>query len=194
MKKPSRQRKPERATRQRAEADRRVARTRRQLRDALVSLVIERGWDAVTLIDVCERSDLGRSTLYVHFADKEDLMLSGFQSLEAELESVREASPGQFAFASELIAHTQENLRLFRALAGTKTGRHVISHLRGISARLVTSELQTLRIAQARLPLTAHYIAGGLVELIVAWLEGPTRRSADELTEGFLALTRKLLS
>jgi AcrR family transcriptional regulator len=109
-----------------------------------VALVIERGWDAVTVTDVCERADIGRSTFYVHFADKEELMLSGFERLETTLESVRTAAPAQFAFVRELVVHTQENLRLFRALVATKAGRHVIGHLRAVSTRLVSAELRAL--------------------------------------------------
>lgn len=173
--------------------DRRVARTKLQLRDALISLIMERGWDAVTVKDICDRANFGRSTLYVHFADKEDLLLSGFETLEASLEAVRRGAPGRFAFASQLFAHAQENLKLYRALVMTKTGRHVIGHLRAVSGRLVTAELETLG-PRGRSALLAHYIAGGLVELMVAWLEGPTRPPAHELTDTFLGLTRKLLA
>jgi AcrR family transcriptional regulator len=174
--------------------DRRVARTRQQLRDALVELVLERGgWDVVTVRDVCERANIGRSTLYLHFADKEDLLFSGFAHLEAALENARAATPGTFAFARDLLAHTQEDLRLFRALASTPLSRKVIAHLRGISIRLVTSELDSLRMAPAQAPLVARYIAGGLIELIVSGLEGSTRRTVDEMAASFVTLTPKLL-
>lgn len=65
--------------------DRRVQRTRRQLREALITLILERGWDAVSVRDVCEKADVGRSTFYVHFADKENLLLSGFDDLHATM-------------------------------------------------------------------------------------------------------------
>jgi AcrR family transcriptional regulator len=173
--------------------DRRVARTRQQLRDALVALVLERGWEAVTVRDVCDSANIGRSTLYLHFADKEDLLFSGFAQLEAALQDVRAAAPGQFAFARDLIAHSQGELRLFRALAASRISRNVIAHLRGVSMRLVTSELDSLMIAQPQVPVLARYVAGGLVELMVSWLEGATRRSADELAADFLTLTPRLL-
>jgi AcrR family transcriptional regulator len=175
-------------------ADRRVVRTRRQLREALVSLVNERGWDAVTVKDVCDRANIGRSTLYLHFADKEDLLFSGFQDLEATLEDARAAAPGQFAFARGLIAHAQSELPMFRALAARRPGRHVVSHLRGVSVRLVSAELEYLRIPRSQRPLLAPYIAGALVELIVGWLERPTRQSAEEMASGFIALTRGLVA
>jgi AcrR family transcriptional regulator len=60
--------------------DRRVLRTRRQLQDALMALVLEKGYDAVTIEDITERADLGRTTFYLHYKDKDELLM---QSLEA---------------------------------------------------------------------------------------------------------------
>ena len=74
--------------------DRRVRKTRRALRESLFSLVAERGWDSVSVQHVCERADVGRSTFYTHFADREDLLLSGFDDLKLEL---RAMGPGPAA-------------------------------------------------------------------------------------------------
>src|SRR5690242_18297174 len=65
--------------------DRRIQRTRRLLHEAILELIHERGWDAITVQDVCERADVGRSTFYVHFADKEELLVSGFGQLRDHL-------------------------------------------------------------------------------------------------------------
>src|SRR5262249_477652 len=51
--------------------DRRVVRTRQTLRAALIALLYERGWDAISVQDICGRAGVGRSTFYTHFADKE---------------------------------------------------------------------------------------------------------------------------
>jgi Bacterial regulatory proteins, tetR family len=48
-------------------------------------LDLERGCDAVSVQDVCAKPDVGRSTFYLQFADKEDLLLSGFDNLHASL-------------------------------------------------------------------------------------------------------------
>src|SRR5689334_1033995 len=105
--------------------DRRVRRTRKQLRDALVALVLERGWDAVSVRDVCARADIGRSTFYVHFADKEELLLSGFDDLHQALEHERTSASEPFGFVTSLITHASENVRLFRALIGKRSGQAV---------------------------------------------------------------------
>ncbi|MFC4127114.1 TetR/AcrR family transcriptional regulator [Nocardia rhizosphaerae] len=55
--------------------DRRVRRTRERLHIALIELMIERGYDRVTVSDVIDRADVGRSTFYAHYRDKDDLLL-----------------------------------------------------------------------------------------------------------------------
>ena len=65
------------------------------------------------------------STFYVHFADKEDLLLSGFDDLPAELASLSGSAEQPFAFAEPLVEHASENERLFRALVGSKSGPQI---------------------------------------------------------------------
>lgn len=54
--------------------DRRITRSKRALRTALVSLTEEIGIDAITVNDLCERADLNRGTFYNHYKDKDDLL------------------------------------------------------------------------------------------------------------------------
>ncbi|WP_030613866.1 TetR/AcrR family transcriptional regulator [Streptomyces sclerotialus] len=53
--------------------DRRTRRTRKALGAALVELVLERGFNALTVEDITERADVARATFYAHFKGKEDL-------------------------------------------------------------------------------------------------------------------------
>ena len=61
--------------------DRRVQRTHRGLHEALVALMIERGWDEIGVQDICAQADIGRSTFYMHFSSKEKLLISSFDAL-----------------------------------------------------------------------------------------------------------------
>ena len=51
--------------------DRRVQRTRKLLQDALMALILEKGYEAVTIQDIIDRANVGRSTFYAHFLDKQ---------------------------------------------------------------------------------------------------------------------------
>lgn len=64
---------PPRPARAPSEADPRVRRTRKLLQDALVELLGEKSFDAITVQDIAARSTINRATFYVHYADKYDL-------------------------------------------------------------------------------------------------------------------------
>jgi AcrR family transcriptional regulator len=153
--------------------DRRVQRTRRTLREALVSLLLERGWEAVSVQDVCERADVGRSTFYTHFADKEDLLVGGFDDLRKALR--RQLAPPQaghpLPFAHGMIEHAHEQQRLFRALVGKRTGQVVLRRFRELVIELVREDMARLASPGPTLDAAAHFIAGAFLELLTWWLE-----------------------
>src|SRR5260370_13562381 len=61
--------------------DRRVARTRAMLQKAHISLILEKGYEAVTVEDICDAANVGRSTFYAHYTGKDDLRRSGLENL-----------------------------------------------------------------------------------------------------------------
>ena len=54
--------------------DRRIQRTRQLLEDALIALILEKGYDKITVQNIFDQANAGRSTFYSHFLDKDDLM------------------------------------------------------------------------------------------------------------------------
>lgn len=162
--------------------DRRVRKTRRLLHEALVSLILERGWDAVSVRDVCEKADVGRSTFYVHFADKENLLLSGFDELHEVMEQVRSSAKVPFGFLGPLAAHAAENARLVRALFGRQSGQSVQWRFRDVLASLVEAELKLLKVPKAARPLLTRFIAGGAADVLMAWLDHPQGISPERLS------------
>jgi AcrR family transcriptional regulator len=161
--------------------DRRVRKTRRLLHEALVTLILERGWDAVSVRDVCEKADVGRSTFYVHFADKENLLLSGFDELHLVMEQIRSSAKQPFGFLAPLAAHAAENARLVQALFGRQSGQSVQWRFRDVLASLVEAELKLLKVSKAARPLMTRFIAGGAAEVLMSWLDHPQGTNAEKL-------------
>ena len=64
---------------------RRVARTKAAIEDAFVQLVLERGYDRVTVEDITDRADLARATFYAHYPNKEAVQYSVFNRLTEDL-------------------------------------------------------------------------------------------------------------
>lgn len=69
--------------------DPRVIRTRQMLRDALMSLIPEMGYDAITVQHITDRATLNRATFYLHFSDKQDLLSQIINGVMTELASIR---------------------------------------------------------------------------------------------------------
>ena len=65
--------------------DRRIQRTQQLLRGALLSLIQEKGFEALSVQDIIDRANVGRATFYAHFDNKEDLLASGIEGLRASL-------------------------------------------------------------------------------------------------------------
>ncbi|GAA4867507.1 MULTISPECIES: TetR/AcrR family transcriptional regulator [Saccharopolyspora] len=110
--------------------DRRTKRTRRALHDALVALVLERGFTALTVEDIAERADVARATFYSHFQGKEDLFATVTADLLAELGArMRPAISGSaVGFTGkpllELLRHAREERDRYRiVLRGEGDGK-----------------------------------------------------------------------
>jgi AcrR family transcriptional regulator len=178
------------------DADRRVRRTRSHLRAALLELILERGWDAVSVRDICQRADVGRSTFYVHFADKENLLLSGFDDLHHAMEQFRIEAQAPFGFLLPLLEHVAENRRLVEALLGRQSGQRVHWRFRDMLAELVKAELTSLGVSGPQLISGTHFIAGGTAEILTAWTEHPQGAAVEFLAETLrryaVALTKSL--
>lgn len=61
--------------------DRRIQKTTNLLREALVSLIAEKPYDSIVVKEILDRANVGRSTFYTHFRDKDDLLISGIHDM-----------------------------------------------------------------------------------------------------------------
>lgn len=175
-------------------SDRRVRRTQRALHEALLQLIKERGWDAVSVRDVCELADVGRSTFYLHFADKEELLVSGFDDLLIALrEHAAKANGEQLAFTTALMDHAREYHPLLKALIGRRTGLAVQRGFMDVVKTLVTDDLRNAAPLGPNQELAVAYVAGALWELLHWWFEQRKPPPAAELAATFKRLTLPVL-
>ncbi|WP_217707182.1 TetR/AcrR family transcriptional regulator [Nonomuraea rhodomycinica] len=169
--------------------DRRVRRTRRMVQEALVALILEKGYEAVTVTDIIARADVGRSTFYSHFTDKQDVLLSNLHDLAFLRPAPAGGEPGRlFAFSLPMLEHVREQERLVRALLGRRGGGPVHAHGERLLAGLVRDELLAAGArASAALDLLVVCVVGAFMGLLRAWVDGETAASPAELDAAFRA-------
>lgn len=170
--------------------DRRVQRTRLALRDALLALLPERGWDDIDVQALCERANIGRSTFYLHFPNKEALLRGSLADLQAALlpQPPAGAAPvvrGSLAFVRGLLDHVHEQQRVFRALLGRRSGQVVQDRFCEMLVDLVEQDLGVSAASPWSERARAHCVAGALFQLLVWWLGSAQPQSPDEIEDAF---------
>ena len=178
--------------------DRRVQRTRAALRDALLSLLMESGWDDVNVQDICERANVGRSTFYMHFQNKEQLLDGGLSDLRGMLRrqgsAKQEGVPDILPFARGLIEHIYEQRKLFRSIIGRRSGHVVQTRFREMVLQLVEEDLSRFLAAGWQRDATVHYVAGAFVALLSWWVDARGARPIDEIERHVHRLTLSIVT
>jgi AcrR family transcriptional regulator len=162
-----------------AELDRRVRRTRRTLHEALISLVLEQGYERITVQDILDRADVGRSTFYAHFRDKEALLVASFDGMREELRQELDAmTPGVPAAdparpAAVIFEHAHRHRRVYRALCGKHGGDLVHRYLHRLISELLREHLRPhLTAADSDLPVdvVAEFYSNAGLGLLLWWV------------------------
>src|SRR5437867_3441719 len=123
--------------------DRRVQRTRQLLQDALMAMMIEKGYEATTVQDIIDRANLGRATFYAHFADKETLLASRLEDLRAML-ALRQQAGGVLGFSLAMFEHARGHLSLYAAIVAKESGAFVLQRIHRTIADLAGLDLKAM--------------------------------------------------
>jgi AcrR family transcriptional regulator len=171
--------------------DRRVRRTQEALREALVSLTLEKGYEAVTVQDIVDRADVGRSTFYAHFTDKDELLLRGLEQLHNTLDAADGTRyPSLFASCRALYAHAGAERRLYRAIFGRFGGGPLPARIEQELFGRVCSEFERLApgARAGTRAMAARVTVSGFLGLLRQWLDEDVAASSDDVSDAFLAL------
>ncbi len=184
--------------------DRRVRRTRRLLQDALRSLILEKSYDQITVQDILERADVGRATLYAHFRDKDDLMMSRFLEARASLRGhlagfLRDDAADSLDVIRALFTHAAEHRAEYRTLVGSRSGGAILALVRKELTKVVREHFaEVIATSRLRPPVTldfaATYVVSAFVALLTQWLDNPRAQSADDMAEMFQRMTQPAVS
>jgi AcrR family transcriptional regulator len=170
--------------------DRRKQRTRQMLRDSLMELILERGYDSITVQEITDHANMGRATFYLHFKDKEELLFSSLKETVDELTQKLSPKSHEDIVAGinppSLIAfqHAAENRQLFRVMLNAQGGTKFMSGLRMLIADLVETQVKMLispDLLPAPLPVIGQYAAGSLLALMTWWLETDAPYTPEEM-------------
>lgn len=175
--------------------DRRVGKTQRALKEALTSLILDKGYEAVSVQDIIDRADVGRSTFYAHYIDKDELLLAIFADLDIPAPDPSAWRPDDppFGWTLQLFRHFGTGKRVFKAVAGIESGAIARHETNKWLEELARAELARLGMQKrhdpATLEMVVRFAVGTFVGFMTWWMRDENEHlTAEQVDEGFRAL------
>jgi len=180
--------------------ERRRLQTRNLLIQTTLKLVLEKGYDTISIQEITDRADLGRGTFYIHFKDKEEVVWTAVRDLFQELEQAahkqldRRMPQVEYYGLLNIFSHAEKNRDLYRVIFGGRGAATLTARVQDLMAEAF---LYDIRNAPARpdinfnLPeeIRAQLLTGAISRLLFWWLETPNNYSAEQMA----AMTYKAL-
>lgn len=177
--------------------DRRVRRTRAQLRRALSELLREKTPDQLSVTELTQRADVNRGTFYCHYRDIYDMLdqleaetLEEFSALMDSYPAAR-LKGGLRPILEDVFLFIQRNLDLAGSAMNLWGRSNFLERLKALLRDKVTRDWSSLY----RFPDAAqrdhclNFLVGGAIGLVQSWMEGGGRETPQEmaaLAEGLI--------
>jgi len=174
--------------------DRRSQRTRRLVSAAMMELLIEKRYSAITVQDLLDRAGIGRSTFYAHYYDKNDVLESVVeQMLTSFRQRLSQREPGQGIVPSlEVFRHAWERRATFQAIASGQAIERLLETAQALLSRNIEQALARAYPVVAAdatpLPVVAQYLSGAFLNLFRWWMEAEMPYTPEQMDSMFQRL------
>jgi len=187
-----------------AKTDRRVERTRELLQKALIELFFERGYDSITVQDIVDQANIGRTTFYLHYESKDELFISCHEAIVSKfrigalhpLSREEILSPNTSSGLTSAYRHLAEARPLLYSIFQGKDSLMILRRIRDSNAQEIEVNLRSVfGEAESLIPLDvlANYLAGAQIALMQWWLEKRQPHSLESLVQTFHLLQRAVI-
>lgn len=182
--------------------DRRVAKTREALQKALIDLILEREYAALTVQDILDRANVGRTTFYSHFYDKDDLLHSEFEKLQQDFEEAFaediKVSEDVLSFSLVMFIHAKDYHAVYKAVVGKQGSQIMQQKIETYLKETVHNALkdQWKQQNQGHIPLEIleNHLVHSFLQLMVWWLNHDLPHSPEYMDTIYRRLVGQLFS
>ncbi|PFA22194.1 TetR family transcriptional regulator [Bacillus cereus] len=179
--------------------DLRVARTKNAIRNALVELIEEKGFDAITVKDITTKANINRGTFYAHYQDKFDLMAKCQEEIMQEMSSIAKkkfpdviaelgTSPSPttpFTLAVSIFEFLNENSAFMKAVLSPKGDLSFQTKLKDFMWRTLFENNKGSLINEEDLLVPGQYLASYMasahIGVVQQWLNSGRKETPQEM-------------
>ncbi|MBP5343300.1 TetR/AcrR family transcriptional regulator C-terminal domain-containing protein [bacterium] len=177
-----------------AKLDRRIEKTRKSILDAFTKLITIKEYSKISIQDIIDEANVGRSTFYMHFETKDDLLgkLCGdlFEhifnpKLNEEANCFIESTSLKHKII-HILHHIREKKEVVKGILSSEGSQIFIRffkvHLDTIDLK-INEEIKSIPNSFLR-----NHISGSFIEMIRYWIKDKFRETPEELAEHYLKL------
>lgn len=174
--------------------DRRSRRTRQLVTEAMAELLQEKRYENITVRDILDRANIGSSTFYAHYFDKEDVQASLIQHVFEQLlqQLLRRSEEREVVPSLELFQHVQQNFQQIQALIPGRFGETFWGVAESTMSQMIEQSLKSTRGLKHSCSVppaaVARYLAATFLTLLKWWLIADMPYSPGQMDEFFQQL------
>jgi len=184
--------------------DRRITRTKEAICAALVALIEEKGFEALSVKDIAIKANINRGTFYLHYKDKFDLLDQTLdqviQDMEKILLEIRLVSVTDFketwipkAIATRLFEYFNDNASLIQAILVTKGNFVLVTKLKQLMLKNIFEKDEAISIKKEKLLVPCEYLASYIASahfgVVQEWLDRGRQETPEEMAEILINIT-----
>ncbi len=185
--------------------NRQVQKTQTLLRNALADLIHKKDYDSITVKEILDRANVGRSTFYAHFRDKDELLVSGIHDMFRTIHSVKVSSSAEkyeriIRFSLPVFEYHFQHRRTSEEKMGPK-GRAILhKHLENLLIKFIADDIEEDILGrlktegQISLELLIRYVASTFHLVLNWWVESRNPLPPKVVNDLFRALVLPTLS
>jgi len=190
--------------------DRRVQRTLQALRTALLELIKEKSYEEISIEEITERANVGRTTFYLHYKDKDDLLMEEFSTtINERVQTLSEIPFSVWLPVSEddyeknkplqplllVFQHIHDHSELYYLLLKSANSSKIVERIRKVSTdaiiKFVENKMETDPIpvlSEVPIEFFAAFFSGALISIVNWWVREDMRHTPEEVTDMFRSL------
>jgi AcrR family transcriptional regulator len=180
--------------------DRRIQKTEALLRDALISLIREKAYDSIVVKEILDRANVGRTTFYTHFRDKDELLASSIREIlcsarltqlpAAKYEKILRFSLPVFEYLEQ---HRHSHGRASGTMNDARSRAVLHEHLQSVLVELISDDVKQVQgtrttIGQMPSDVLTNYVASTFVLVLNWWVDTDSPLAANEVNDLYRAL------
>ena len=181
--------------------DRRQQKTRNAIFDAFSELLSQKSFSKITVQEIIDAANVGRTTFYAHFETKDDLLREMCTEIFAHVfsDTLRAENTHDFSFATgksdvlitHILYHLRDNKKNILGILGCESGELFIRFFRqyldkSFASRMIESGSLKYDMPQDFL---VNHISGSFVNMVQWWIKNGLAQSPEEMASYFSAVT-----